>query len=96
MVVSGIYLWLPRVWKWIQFKPVWWFRAGLPAKARDAFAWPADRETFANLSAGRRLRSWLRFAHTCEIYGLTGQTVAGIVSAGGGVSRRCRLRPSTT
>jgi len=40
-------------------------------------------EKFADLSAGRRLRSWLRFAHTGEIYGLTGQTVAGIVSAGG-------------
>ncbi|MEO7157590.1 MAG: PepSY-associated TM helix domain-containing protein [Vicinamibacterales bacterium] len=42
-------------------------------------------ELFQNLSAGRRLRSWLRFAHTGEIYGLTGQTIAGIVSAGGAV-----------
>jgi uncharacterized iron-regulated membrane protein len=42
-------------------------------------------ETFANLSAGRRARSWLRFAHTGEFYGLAGQTVAGIVSAGGAV-----------
>jgi uncharacterized iron-regulated membrane protein len=40
-------------------------------------------ETFADLSLGRRLRSWLRFAHTGEYYGLPGQTVAGIVSAGG-------------
>lgn len=43
------------------------------------------RETFADLSPGRRLRSWLRFAHTGEIYGLPGQTVAGLVSAGGAV-----------
>ena len=39
-------------------------------------------EKFSDLSAGRRLRSWLRFAHTGEIYGLAGQTVAGLVSAG--------------
>lgn len=41
------------------------------------------QETFADLSPGRRLRSWLRFAHTGEVYGLIGQTIAGIVSAGG-------------
>ena len=39
-------------------------------------------ETFESLSPGRRLRSWLRFAHTGEFYGLTGQTVAGLASAG--------------
>jgi uncharacterized iron-regulated membrane protein len=195
IVLSGIYLWLPRVWTWIQFKNVLWFRGGLPGKARDfnwhnvigfwsavplaivvagavpiSYPWasnlvyrmvgeappgppqggrplakpepasaigldaawqralqqapdwrtisvrlsaadkpltlivdagysgqPQKRDTltvsrsaeiekaekFADLSVGRRLRSWLRFAHTGEIYGLTGQTVAGIVSAGG-------------
>jgi uncharacterized iron-regulated membrane protein len=41
------------------------------------------RETFGDQSRGRRLRSWLRFAHTGEYYGLAGQTIAGIVSAGG-------------
>jgi uncharacterized iron-regulated membrane protein len=40
-------------------------------------------ETFDDLGPGRRARSWLRFAHTGEYYGLTGQTIAGIVSAGG-------------
>ena len=40
-------------------------------------------EPFASLSEGRRLRSWLRFAHTGEVYGLVGQTVAGLVSSGG-------------
>ena len=45
----------------------------------------AKRETFESLSAGRQLRSWLRFAHTGEIYGLTGQTVAGLATAGGAV-----------
>jgi uncharacterized iron-regulated membrane protein len=38
--------------------------------------------TFADSSAGQRLRSWLRFTHTGEYYGIVGQTVAGIASAG--------------
>ena len=42
-------------------------------------------ESFDNLSLGRRARSWLRFAHTGEFYGLTGQTIAGVASAGGAV-----------
>jgi uncharacterized iron-regulated membrane protein len=201
IVVSGLYLWFPRVWTWIQFKNVLWFRSGLVAKARDfnwhnvigfwccvplaiivagvvpiSFPWasnlvyrlagdtppaaaaaprqvrpsaptpqvyftsgldgswsasiaavPAwrtittrlaasedapivitvdegfagqpqkrrtltfDRATaaiakddaFENLSAGRRARSWLRFAHTGEFYGTTGQTIAGLASLGG-------------
>jgi uncharacterized iron-regulated membrane protein len=204
IVLSGMYLWLPRVWTWIQFKNVLWFRGGLAPKARDfnwhnvigiwsaiplaivvagampiSYSWasnlvyrvvgdtppappaaaaaarPTERrepvayvtdgldaswntaqrqipawrtmttrlatsdkapivltidegyggqpqkrttltvdratatvakaELFENLSAGRRLRSWLRFAHTGEIYGLTGQTIAGLASAGGAV-----------
>jgi uncharacterized iron-regulated membrane protein len=43
----------------------------------------AKAEDFQSLSAGRRVRSWLRFAHTGEIYGLIGQTIAGVVSLGG-------------
>jgi uncharacterized iron-regulated membrane protein len=198
IVLSGMYLWLPRIWTWIQFKNVLWFRGGLAPKARDFnwhnvigiwsaiplaivvagalpisypwasnlvsriagehppvppappprpndqhvtyavsgvdAAWTAARaqmpswrtmttrfataanapvvisvdegyggqpqkrttltidrasgmvtraEDFNSLTAGRRLRSWLRFAHTGEIYGLIGQTVAGLASAGG-------------
>lgn len=209
IVISGMYLWLPKLWTWIQFKNVLWFRTGLNPKARDfnwhnvigiwsavplaiviagavpiSYPWAsnlvyrivgdtppapaggpgpgagrgADRggerapatfiasgidgawmatqaqipawrtmttrlassdrapvvitvdegyggqpdkrttltldratstvskaETFQGMSAGRRLRSWLRFAHTGEIYGLTGQTVAGLVTGGGAV-----------
>jgi uncharacterized iron-regulated membrane protein len=202
IVLSGMYLWLPRVWTWLQFKNVLWFRGGLASKARDfnwhnvigiwsavplaivvagalpiSFPWasnmvyriagdtppapaapaqqrPSDRppvsdlatgvdaawataqshtpawrtmttrlgtapkapvvitvdegyggqpdkrttytfdrasgmltraEDFSSLSAGRRLRSWLRFAHTGEIYGVTGQTIAGVATAGGAV-----------
>ena len=42
-------------------------------------------EPFESLSQGRRLRTWLRFAHTGEVYGLVGQTIAGLVSFGGAV-----------
>ena len=40
-------------------------------------------EPFSSQSPGRKARTWLRFAHTGEVYGLTGQTIAGLVSAGG-------------
>lgn len=39
-------------------------------------------ETFSSNSPGRRLRTILRFAHTGEVLGLGGQTIAGISSAG--------------
>jgi uncharacterized iron-regulated membrane protein len=38
IVLSGMYLWLPRVWRWRQVRAVLWFRGGLRAKARD-FNW---------------------------------------------------------
>jgi uncharacterized iron-regulated membrane protein len=40
-------------------------------------------EPFTSFSTGRRLRTILRFAHTGEVAGLIGQTVAGLVSLGG-------------
>jgi uncharacterized iron-regulated membrane protein len=39
-------------------------------------------EPFSSQSPGRRARTWLRFAHTGEVYGLAGQTLAGLVTAG--------------
>ena len=39
-------------------------------------------EPFQSLSTGRRLRSILRFAHTGEVLGLVGQTIAGVASFG--------------
>jgi uncharacterized iron-regulated membrane protein len=42
-------------------------------------------ETFSDLTPGRRIRALMRFAHTGEVFGIAGQTVAGIVSAGGAV-----------
>jgi uncharacterized iron-regulated membrane protein len=39
-------------------------------------------EEFSSLSPGRRLRSILRFAHTGEVLGVVGQTIAGLLSLG--------------
>ena len=56
-------------------------------------------EAFSDLTLGRRIRNVMRFAHTGEVLGIPGQTVAGVVSAGGAVLvwtglamawRRCR------
>nr|MBA3639842.1 PepSY domain-containing protein [Acidobacteriota bacterium] len=38
IVLSGMYLWLPRVWAWRNFKAVAIFKGGLRGKARD-FNW---------------------------------------------------------
>jgi uncharacterized iron-regulated membrane protein len=39
-------------------------------------------ESFADQTAGRRARSWLRFLHTGEAFGVAGQFVAGLASLG--------------
>lgn len=41
-----------------------------------------EYEAFADQSLGRRLRSIARFGHTGEVLGLTGQTIAGLATAG--------------
>lgn len=40
-------------------------------------------EPFSSYTRGRQLRSILRFAHTGEVVGVVGQTIAGLVSTGG-------------
>jgi uncharacterized iron-regulated membrane protein len=40
-------------------------------------------EPFSSYTRGRQLRSILRFAHTGEVAGVVGQTIAGVVSTGG-------------
>jgi uncharacterized iron-regulated membrane protein len=45
----------------------------------------ARKQTFADQTPGERARSWMRFVHTGEFYGVTGQTIAGIASAAGAV-----------
>ena len=42
-------------------------------------------EPFSTYTRGRQLRSILRFAHTGEVIGMAGQTIAALVSAGGAV-----------
>lgn len=42
-------------------------------------------EPFSTYTRGRQLRSILRFAHTGEVLGIAGQTIAGVVSLGGAV-----------
>ena len=51
----------------------------LDRKTAEVVRW----EPFSNNTKGRRLRAWMRFAHTGEVYGLAGQTVAGLASLGG-------------
>jgi uncharacterized iron-regulated membrane protein len=50
----------------------------LDAASAEVVSW----EPFEAASRGRQWRMWLRFAHTGEWYGLTGQTIAGIVTFG--------------
>lgn len=62
-------------------------RARLPRRRREPVRRePAGRELrwepFEAGTAGRRLRSILRFAHTGEVLGPVGQLVAGLVSLG--------------
>ena len=40
------------------------------------------RAGYPTFSRGFKVRRWLRFAHTGEVYGVVGQSVAGAVSAG--------------
>lgn len=40
-------------------------------------------EPYASGSTGRRLRSWMRFAHTGEAFGIIGQIIAGLATLGG-------------
>jgi len=42
-------------------------------------------EPFSSYTRGRQLRSILRFAHTGEVVGVVGQTIAALVSAGGSI-----------
>lgn len=40
-------------------------------------------EPYEQLPTGQRLRTWMRFGHTGELWGITGQIVAGLASLGG-------------
>ena len=61
-----------------------------PSKAEDLLF---DRTTgelvaragYPTFSPGFKARRWLRFAHTGEVYGVVGQSIAGVVSLGAAV-----------
>jgi uncharacterized iron-regulated membrane protein len=42
-------------------------------------------EPYASANAGRKLRVWFRYLHTGEAFGIGGQLVAGLASAGASV-----------
>ena len=64
---------------------------GLPGQPQERLTLTVDAttdaivrvESFDDLTRGRQWRSMLRFAHTGEVGGLTGQTMAGVASAAG-------------
>ncbi len=51
----------------------------LDRKSGEVVRW----EPFSSYTKGRQLRSFLRFAHTGEVAGIIGQTIAGLASLGG-------------
>jgi uncharacterized iron-regulated membrane protein len=53
----------------------------LDRKSGEVVQW----EPFSSYTAGRKLRTFLRFAHTGEVAGMIGQTIAGLASLGGAV-----------
>ena len=57
IVLSGIYLWLPRVWTWIQFKNVLWFRGGLAAEGARLQLAQRDRHLVGHSARDRRRRA---------------------------------------
>jgi uncharacterized iron-regulated membrane protein len=51
----------------------------LDAATADIVRW----EPYAASSRGQKVRGWMRFAHTGELFGLTGQVIAGLACVGG-------------
>ena len=41
-----------------------------------------ERSGYPTFTRGFKIRRWLRFAHTGEVYGVVGQSIAGVVSLG--------------
>ncbi len=51
----------------------------LNAQTAEVVKW----EPYQSLNAGRQLRTWARFAHTGESFGIVGQIIAGLATLGG-------------
>jgi uncharacterized iron-regulated membrane protein len=43
----------------------------------------AEASGYGALSTSRKIRAWVRFGHTGEVFGLTGQVIATLASLGG-------------
>lgn len=58
-------------------------RTTLVMDAATTGAAPLAVRDYASLSTSRQIRSWARFGHTGEVFGLVGQTIATLASAAG-------------
>ena len=93
LLVSGSYLWLPRVSSWRTLRPLVWFRWAGTARARH-FNWHHVVALWCFvpllviiasgvvMSYVRANALYLRFGHTGEVFGFAGQTIAGLASLG--------------
>lgn len=74
----------PQPLTFIVKRPATWPRTATTTVTLNPFTGDLLRtESFADLSAGRQIRSWTRFLHTGEALGLGGQFIAGLASLGG-------------
>lgn len=64
-----------------QWNPIASSQLTLAPQTAEVVRW----EPYSGLSAGRRLRSWVRSTHTGEAGRLPGQIIAGLASLGGGL-----------
>jgi uncharacterized iron-regulated membrane protein len=58
-------------------------RTTLVMDATGARAAPLAIRDYASLSASRKIRAWVRFGHTGEVFGIAGQVIATLVTAAG-------------
>jgi len=74
----------PAAATFVVAEPGVWPRTATTTVSLDPYTGATLRtEAFADLSPGRRLRTWTRFLHTGEALGWPGQLVAGLASLGG-------------
>lgn len=58
-------------------------RSTLVLDVKDASV--SETRDYASLSTSRKIRAWVRFGHTGEVFGWLGQLIATVVTAGGAV-----------
>src|SRR5829696_526411 len=85
IVLSGMYLWIPRVWNRVQFRNVAWFRRGLPPKGRD-FNWHNVAGIWASIPLVAIVASGVVISYPWAgdlVYRLAGETPPARPAAGG-------------